>query len=337
MANIFDVAKRAGVSTATVSRVLSSKGVVSPETKKRVLAAVERLGYVPDAAGRNLRMRRGRKLLVTVPDISRPMFSLILQGIEDSANRAGYAVLLGDTHYDQGREEQYASMLEQKEADGLIFLGRKLSNRVAATVKAHRGKVAPVVNVLGFRPQLGIPSVQIDNAAAGNDAMDHLHRLGHRNIGLVTGPSLSFVSAERLRGAMAFAKKHRLEHHVHVMNGDFSVESGVVAGERLLGGKDPPTAIFCLNDEMAMGVLHTARRRGLRVPDDVSVVGVDNIRFAPFFDPPLTTVAQPMREMGEHAVHVLLGILNDGQRPPECVRLPHTVIARASTAPPTRW
>ena len=302
-----------------------------------MLAAVERLGYVPDAAGRHLRMRRGRKLLVTVPDISRPMFSLILQGIEDTANREGYAVLLGDTHYDQGREEQYASMLDQKEADGLIFLGRKLSNRVAAVVKAHRDTVAPVVNVLGFRPQLGIPSVQIDNAAAGAEAMDHLHRLGHRKIGVVTGPALSFVSAERLRGAMAFAKKHRFEHHVAVVHGDFSVESGVVAGDRLLGSKDPPTAIFCLNDEMAMGVLHTARRRTLRVPDDVSIVGVDNIRYAPFFDPPLTTVAQPMREMGEHAVRVLLGILNSGDRPPECVRLPHTRIIRTSTAPPGRW
>lgn len=337
MANIFDVAKRAGVSTATVSRVLSNKGVVAPATKKKVLAAVERLGYVPDAAGRHLRMRRGRKLLVTLPDISRPMFSLILQGIEDAANREGYAVLLGDTEYDQGREEQYASMLDQREAEGLIFLGRKLSNRVAAIVKAQRGTVAPVVNVLGFRPQLGIPSVQIDNAGAGAEAMDHLHRLGHRKIGLVTGPTLSFVSAERLRGALAFAKKHRFEHHVHMVNGDFSVESGVVAGERLLGSKDPPTAIFCLNDEMAMGVIHTARRRGLRVPDDVSVVGVDNIRYAPFFAPPLTTVAQPMREMGEQAVRVLLGILNGGDRPPECVRLPHTLIIRTSTAPPGRW
>jgi LacI family repressor for deo operon, udp, cdd, tsx, nupC, and nupG len=104
-----------------------------------------------------------------------------------------------------------------------------------------------------------------------------------------------------------------------------------------LGSKDPPTAIFCLNDEMAMGVLHTARRRTLRVPDGVSIVGVDNIRYAPFFDPPLTTVAQPMREMGEHAVRVLLGILNSGDRPPECVRLPHTMIIRTSTAPPGRW
>lgn len=337
MANIFEVAKRAGVSTATVSRVLTNAAVVAPATRKKVMAAVERLGYVPNAAAKNLRMLRTRKLLVTVPDISRPLFSLILQGIEDSANREGYSVLLGDTQYDQGREERYAAMLYQKEADGLIFLGRKLSKGVESFVRATRASGAPVVNALGFTPQLGIPSVQIDNAAAGAAAMDHLYRLGHRRIGLVTGPALSFVSAERLRGAMAHAKTQRAQRNVVVMNGDFSVESGVVAGDRLLAHKDPPTAIFCFNDEMAMGVLHTARRRGLRVPDDVSIVGVDDIRYARYADPPLTTVAQPMREMGEHAVRVLLGILNGGQKPQDCVRLPHTLVVRASTAPPGRW
>ena len=337
MANIYEVAKRAGVSTATVSRVLSNAAVVAPDTKKRVLAAVERLGYVPNAAAKNLRMLRTRKLLVTLPDISRPLFSLILQGIEESANREGYSVLLGDTQYDQGREERYAAMLYQKEADGLIFLGRKLSKGVESFVRSVRDSRAPVVNALGFVPQLGIPSVQIDNAAAGVDAMEHLYRLGHRKIGIVTGPALSFVSAERVRGAMARAKKQRVDRHVIVMHGDFSVESGVVAGERLLGRKDPPTAIFCCNDEMAMGVLHTARHRKLHVPDDLSVVGVDDIRYARFFEPPLTTVSQPMREMGEHSVRVLLGILNSGEKPPECVRLPHTLVVRASTAPPARW
>jgi LacI family repressor for deo operon, udp, cdd, tsx, nupC, and nupG len=334
VADIFEVAKRAGVSTATVSRVLSNKTVVAPATREKVLAAVERLGYVPNAAGKNLRTRRTRKLLVTVPDISRPMFSLILQGIEESANREGYAVLLGDTHYDQGREEQYAAILQQKEADGLIFLGRKLSDRVAAIVKARRDTAAPVVNVLGFRPQLGIPSVQIDNAAAGGEAMEHLYMLGHRTFGVVTGPALSFVSAERLAGAVSWAKKRRLERKVTVVNGDFSVESGALAGEQLLRRADPPTAVFCLNDEMALGVLHAARRHNLSVPGKVSVVGVDDIRYARFFDPPLTTIAQPMRDMGKHAVRLLLDILNGGHRPPPLLRLPHALIVRSSTAPP---
>jgi len=122
-----------------------------------------------------------------------------------------------------------------------------------------------------------------------------------------------------------------------VMNGDFSIDSGVVAGERLLGRKQPPTAIFCFNDEMAIGVIHTARRRKMRIPDDLSVVGVDDIRYARYTDPPLTTVAQPMRQMGENAVRVLLDILNGGNGAPEQVTLPHTLVVRASTAPPGRW
>jgi LacI family repressor for deo operon, udp, cdd, tsx, nupC, and nupG len=337
VANILDVAKAAGVSPSTVSRVLSQHTVVAPTTRRKVLAAVERLGFAPNASAKNLRTLRTRKLLVTVPDISRPLFSLILQGIEDSANREGYSVLLGDTQYDQGREERYAAMLNHKEADGLIFLGRKLSKGVETIVRSKGAERAPVVNAIGFTPQLGIPSVQIDNAAAGADAIDHLYRMGHRRIGIVTGPALSFVSAERLQGATARAKKERGERDLVIVNGDFSVDSGIVAGERLLAGKEPPTAIFCFNDEMAMGVLHTARRRNLRVPDDLSVVGVDDIRFARVAAPPLTTVAQPMREMGEHAVRVLLGILHGTEKPPECVRLPHTLVIRASTAPPGRW
>ncbi|HXD17900.1 MAG TPA: LacI family DNA-binding transcriptional regulator [Vicinamibacterales bacterium] len=338
MAKINDVARRAGVSTATVSRVLSNAAFVSPATRRRVMAAVEHLGYAPNATAKNLRMLRTRRLIVTVPDISRPMFSLILQGIEESAHREGYAVLLGDTQYDQGREERYAEMLQAKEADGLIFLGRKLSNGLEALVRSTTERRAPVVNALGFIPQLGIPSVQIDNHAAAVEAMDHLYRLGHRHIGIVTGPALSFVSDQRLLGARERAKKERADRHMVVMNGDFSIDSGVVAGERLLGRTRPPTAIFCLNDEMAMGVIHTARRRKIRIPDDLSVVGVDDIRYARYTDPPLTTVAQPMRQMGENAVRVLLDLLNNRDpSPPDQVVLPHTLVVRASTAPPGRW
>ena len=338
VAKINDVARRAGVSTATVSRVLSNAAVVAPATRRKVLAAVERLGYAPNATAKNLRMLRTRRLLVTVPDISRPLFSLILQGIEETANAEGYAVLLGDTQYDQGREERYAQMLQAKEADGLIFLGRKLSKGVEGIVKSSNGVgPAPVVNALGFVPQLGIPSVQVDNKAAAVEAMDHLYRLGHRHIGLVTGPALSYVSDQRLRGANDRAKKEHAERHLIVMNGDFSIDSGVVAGERLLGRKQPPTAIFCFNDEMAMGVIHTARRRKMRIPDDLSVVGVDDIRYARYTDPPLTTVAQPMRQMGEIAVRVLLDLLAGKPSPSEQVTLPHTLVVRASTAPPGRW
>lgn len=338
MPTIFDVARRAGVSIATVSRVLSQPDVVAPATRKKVMAAVERLGYAPNASAKHLRMRSTRRLIVTVPDISRAVWSQILLGIEDAADREGYAVLLGDTHYDGSREERYAMMLKERQADGLIFLGRKLVDGLAAIVGRYRDAIAPVVNVMGIRPRLGIPSVQIDNAAAATDAMDHLYRMGHRSVGVVTGlASASFVSEERLRGALARAKKARAAQDVTVVHGDFSVESGVVCGERLLAGRKPPTAIFCFNDEMALGVLHTARHRKLRVPDDLSLISLDDIHHARFWDPPLTTVSMPMREMGERAVRALLGILNNGERPAERIWLPHTLVVRSSTAPPGRW
>ena len=166
VSNIYEVAKRAGVSTATVSRVLSRPDVVAPETRRKVMQAVERLGYEPNSAAKNLRTLRSRKLLVTVPDISNPFFSLILQGIEDAAQREGYAVLVGDTQHDEKREEGYALMLKRKEADGLIFLGHRLPKEAARLLNHWRRSRAPIVNGCEFSPRLGIPSVHIDNAKA---------------------------------------------------------------------------------------------------------------------------------------------------------------------------
>jgi LacI family repressor for deo operon, udp, cdd, tsx, nupC, and nupG len=335
--NIYEVARRAGVSTATVSRVLSQPEVVSPSTRSRVLRAVERLGYEPNAAAKNLRTLRTAKLLVTVPDISNPFFSLILRGIEEAAQREGYSVLLGDTQHEEDREERYALMLKRKEADGLIVLGHRLPRHAAELVRAISPRCAPVVNGCEFSPSLGIPSVHIDNARAASDAMDHLYRLGHRRIGIVTGPLISPLSRDRLSGVTSRAKASRAQGELVVVNGDFSIESGLVAAERLLGRRSPPSAIFCFNDEMAMGVLETARRRRLRLPDDLSVVGFDDIRFSRYTDPPLTTVAQPMRAIGEGTVRLLLQILQgDGTTAPESVTLPHTLTIRSSTAPPGR-
>src|SRR5215469_8780114 len=155
VSNIFEVAKRAGVSTATVSRVLSRPDMVLPQTRRKVMKAVEALGYVPNATAKNLRTLRSGKLLVTVPDISNPFFSPILQGIEEAAQREGYAVLLGDTQHDMKREEGYASMLKRREADGLIFLGHRLPKEAAEIVRSIKPGCAPVVNGCEFSPRLG--------------------------------------------------------------------------------------------------------------------------------------------------------------------------------------
>src|SRR3954454_8261021 len=237
MSNIYEVARHAGVSTATVSRVLSMPSVVSAGTRRKVMQAVELLNYAPNSAAKNLRTLRTGKLLVTVPDISNPFFSLILQGIEEAAQREGYAVLFGDTQHDEAREDGYALMLKRKEADGLIFLGHRLPKEAAALVPSMAPRCAPVIHGCEFTPRLGIPSVHIDNAKASAEAMDYLYRLGHRHIGVITGPLVSPLSRDRLRGATARAKQQKAERDFIVMTGDFSIESGAVGAERLLGRK----------------------------------------------------------------------------------------------------
>ena len=332
MPNIYEVAKRAGVSASTVSRVLSQPDVVSLKTRTRVLRAVDFLGYTPNSTAKNLRTARTGKLLVTVPDISNPFFSLILRGIEDAAQREEYAVLLGDTQHDERREQRYALMLNRKEADGLIFLGHRLPEAAQALVDAAT-RFAPVVNGCEFNPRLGVPSVHIDNAVAAADAVSLLYDLGHRRIAVITGPLVSPLSRERLRGASNVVRE-RGGSDLIVAGGDFTVESGAAAAGRLLSGPVRPTAIFCFNDEMAMGVLDYARGAGVRVPDELSVVGFDDIRFARYMYPALTTVAQPMRAIGEETVKLLLSILADDTFVPQDVTLPHQLVVRASTAPP---
>jgi LacI family repressor for deo operon, udp, cdd, tsx, nupC, and nupG len=336
MANIYEVAKRAGVSTATVSRVLSRPDVVAPETRKKVLRAVEQLGYTPNSAAANLRTLRTRKILVTVPDISNSFFSQILQGIEDAAQRKGYAVLVGDTQHDERREARYASMLKRKEADGLIFLGHRLPREAAEIVKAMAPQCAPIVNGCEFSPKLAVPSVHIDNTKAATEAMDHLYQLGHRRIAAITGPLASPLSRDRLKGVKAQARARGAESELAIVQGDFSIASGAAMADQLLIRKDSPTAVFCFNDGMAIGVLQAAKRRGYRVPDDLSVVGFDDIQFARYTDPPLTTVAQPMREIGDGTVRLLLEILEGNEIAPVSITLPHTLMVRSSTAPPSR-
>jgi len=163
---------------------------------------------------------------VTVPDISNPFFSLIIQGIEDAAQREGYRVLVGDTQHDAAREDTYALMLKRKEADGLIFLGHRLPKSAADLVRGIVKGCAPVVNGCEFNPKLGVPSVHIDNATAAAEAMDHLYRLRHRRIGIVTGPLVSPLSRDRLMGANTRAKRERAQQDVIVIQGDFSIESG---------------------------------------------------------------------------------------------------------------
>jgi LacI family transcriptional regulator, repressor for deo operon, udp, cdd, tsx, nupC, and nupG len=334
MPTIHDVAARAEVSTATVSRVLSNPEKVAEATRRRVLKAVDQLGYSPNAAAKSLRTLTTRKLLVTVPDIANPFFSLIIQGIEEAALREGYSVMLGDTHHDAQREERYGEMLLRREVDGLIFLGHSLSKSVGGMMK--KSQMAPIVNGCEYSPNLGVPSAHVDNEAAAYEAMSHLYGLGHRQIGVLTGPLASPLSRDRLRGAQACARENGASKQVMVVNGDFSIESGIAAAARLLAQPTSPTAIFCFNDEMAIGVLDYANRVGRSVPESLSVLGFDDIRFARYMRPALTTISQPMLDIGRETVRLLLGVLQGTVTTPVSITLPHKLEIRSSTGAPPR-
>jgi LacI family repressor for deo operon, udp, cdd, tsx, nupC, and nupG len=331
---ILDVAAAAEVSTATVSRVLSNPEKVTETTRRRVLKAVRQLGYSPNAAAKSLRTLSTRKLLVTVPDIANPFFSLIIQGIEEAALREGYAVVLGDTHHDSAREEWYGEMLSRREADGLIFLGHSLSKAARALMQRRKGRLAPIVNGCEYSPGLGVPSAHVDNSAAAREAMEHLYGLGHRQIGILTGPLVSPLSRDRLRGVKECARNHGHERRLIVVDGDFSIDSGIAGAARLLAQRPAPTAIFCFNDEMAIGVLDYAYRLGLGVPERLSVIGFDDIRFARYVRPALTTISQPMLDIGRETVRLLLGILQGNITRAVSVTLPHRLEIRSSTGPP---
>ena len=333
MTTIADVARAAGVSTATVSRALSNPEAVSEPRRSQVIRAAKALGYTPNYAAQSLRTTRSQRIILTVPDISNPFFSAVIRGAEEAALAARYSLLIGDTRHDSEREEYYAAMLTRREADGMIFLGHRLAP-TAVSLIANQGANAPIVNGCEFEPGLNVSSVHIANTVAAAEAMQHLYELGHRRIAVITGPLPSPISRDRLSGVQGAAAGQRLWDQVMVRTGDFSVDSGEALTHALLREPQPPTAIFCFSDEMAIGAIATLRKHGLDCPRDVSVIGFDDIRYARAFYPALTTVSQPKEAIGRKAVEMLLAILTKKARGVDSVTLPHELVIRESTAPP---
>jgi LacI family repressor for deo operon, udp, cdd, tsx, nupC, and nupG len=330
MTTIIEVAAAAGVSTATVSRVLSQPARVAEATRRRVLEVVAALGYRPNVAARTLRTLRAAKILLTVPDISNPFFASVIRGAEEAARDAGYAVVLGDTRHDPEVEDQYAEMLSRREVDGLVFLGHRLPASLEALV-ARQGASAPIVNGCEYSPDIGVPSVHIDNAAGSADAIEHLVELGHRAIGVITGPPISPISRDRLAGALRAAERLGLKDQLRIREGDYGADSAHRAARALLA--EGVTALFCFSDEMALGAISAVGAAGLSCPNEVSVIGFDDLPLARFFHPALTTIAQPKGMIGQRAVELLVGILRGTEPAERQVTLAHELIRRASTGP----
>jgi len=333
MATIKDVARAAGVSSATINRTLTRPDLVLPQTRTRVLEAVARLGYAPNSAAASLRTARTRKIIVTVPDISNSFFSTVIRGVEEAAQEVGYAVLLGDTRDQIAREDQYAAMLFTREADGFIFLGHRLPAALTEMVRRD-GAHAPIVNGCEFGGSLDVPSAHIDNAKAATLAAETLYDAGHRDIAVVTGPLVSPLSRDRLIGVRAAAEARGLSARLQVWHGDFSPESGRRCAAEIIEAHMRPTAIFCFSDEMAIGALAALRAAGIACPDDMSVIGFDDIPMARYCAPPLTTIRQPSHEIGRQTVRLLMAILGKSEIKPASVTLPHRLIVRQSVAAP---
>ena len=304
---IKDVAKAAGCSTATVSRALATPEKVSDATRKRVNQAIAQVGYAPNIAARNLRRAESKTIVALLPDISNPFFSEIISGMEDVAHQAGYQILIGDCEHDPARAEAYFRLLLTNQADGIVLLTSEIPK---ALVKQADGQASfPLVMACEFFSDIDLPVIAIDNHQASCQAIDYLVSLGHQRIATLTGPASNPICLERLRGYHDTLAANGLMDEARIAEGDFGFRSGFQQGLALLDNAQRPTAIFCHSDEMAVGVLKAARQLNITVPDQLSVVGFDNIGLSEYCDPELTTISQPRNEIGQQAMQSLLHLL----------------------------
>jgi len=308
VANIQDVAARAKVSIATVSRVLNeSNHKVRPQTRARVLAAVRKLNYRPNALARGLLMKRTMTIGVIIPDISNPYYAEIVRGIQDVADEKGYNILLQNTDRKQARIIKSIHLLREKIVDGVIFSGGIIHE--FATLAALNELRERVV-VIG-RHEVNFPAALVDNIGGATEAIQHLIDLGHRKIAFIGGPKNSTTMIDRLKGYECALAQNGYPLKNNLLKwGDLTPESGYNAAAALLRQKNRPTAIFAGNDMMAFGSLHAARMLGLTVPDDVAVVGFDDVPLCGFIQPALTTVAIPRYGLGVGAMQMLIDLIS---------------------------
>ena len=299
-ATMKDVALKAKVSTATVSRALMNPDKVSQATRNRVEKAAREVGYLPQPMGRNVKRNESRTILVIVPDICDPFFSEIIRGIEVTAANHGYLVLIGDCAHQNQQEKTFIDLIITKQIDGMLLLGSRLP--FDASIEEQRN-LPPMVMANEFAPELELPTVHI----AAFDAVNYLYEQGHKRIGCIAGPEEMPLCHYRLQGyVQALRRCGIMVDPQYIARGDFTFEAGSKAMQQLLDLPQPPTAVFCHSDVMALGALSQAKRQGLKVPEDLSIIGFDNIDLTQFCDPPLTTIAQPRYEIGREAMLLLL-------------------------------
>lgn len=332
MTNIKIVSELAGVSTATVSRTLKTPHKVSAATRENVMKAVQLAGYRPNWLASSIQTGKSNSIMVLVPNLTNPFFMRIIEGIEKAAQEKGFTVLLGDTQGEVSRENEYSGMLFSNRVDGLVQLGRTFPFSDAdASLADNAALVSVCERIRGDRIY---PVIELDNYAASRALAHHLLQYGHQRFGAIVGQISSQIYTKRLAGIRSVLEEEQIPFPDHmVVGGSYTIEGGIEGARSLLAADQPPTAIFCFNDDIAIGAIHEIKRQGLRVPDDISVVGFDNIKVAAYIDPPLTTVDQPAYDMGRCAVDVLVAMIQGEELPRNREVLPFRLIERQSSGP----
>jgi len=336
-AKIADVARLAGVSVATVSRTLARPEDVIEETRTRVLAAVRDTGYTPNISARNLRVRKTMVVLVAVPDIANPFFAEVLQGIDDTLSAAGYGLIIANLAGSPEKEARYVDLVCAGQADGVLLL---CGHVMRSPDRDLRDAGVPLVAACEYIPRESFPQVTINNVDTAREAVRHLVELGHTSIAYLSGPNFNILEQQRLEGYRQALHDAGIATDASlILPGDFTFRTGVEAGRTLLALKPAsrPTALFAANDEMAIGLIKTARAAGLQIPDDLSVVGFDGIAYADYCEPTLTSIVQPRRDLGATAAAELIALMTNGRAEPQKdIKLPAMLMLRDSTRPPRR-
>lgn len=333
MASIKDVAAQAGVSVATVSRVLNSHPSVSPDARARVLAAVDALGYRPNAVARSLRTDQTRTLGLVISDVLNPYFTALARSVEEEARALGYSVIIGNADERPEQQDHHVRTLLDRRIDGLLVSPADGESPLLLDV-ARAG--TPMVFVDRWIPGVDIPVVRADGHRAIQDLVAHLHALGHRRLAIIAGPAATTTGNERVEAFREAMRAHGLAlPDAYIGQGDFQADSGRRATEHFLSLPEPPEIVFAADNLMALGALDAIRANGLRVPEDIGIAAFDDIPWFVHTGPPITAIAQPTGDLGRAAVRALVDIVEGRPLSPSPCPPPSSYAAPAASAPPS--
>lgn len=326
---IYDVAREANVSMATVSRVVNRNPNVKPTTRKKVLATIKELGYRPNAVARGLASKKTTTVGAIIPDISSIFFAELARGIEDIAKMYKYNIILSNSDQDKDKELQLIDTMYEKQVDGILFMGGNITDE---HVKQFLSSSVPVVLAATYDESDQLPSVNIDYKHAAYEATKSLITEKKEQPAFVSGQEDTIINKLKYEGYLdALNEESITVEEQFIYHGDYSYQSGIEAAQKLLNLNEKPFAIFASSDEMALGVIHGAQDIGLNVPGDVEVLGFDNTRLSQMVRPTLSTVVQPMYDIGAVAMRLLTKFMDKEEVDEKKVILPHRIEKRNST------